>query len=233
MRSLLFAGLAACFIMAGLTTLFVGLPRADPDTSETLTQETVERAQVFPREPVKKDARLVGGEGFGTVEVEDETIARLPAKPVPPKPESSSTPTPVQLNRPLIEHPGELQSRDYHVRLADIVSPGLEATCGAPSKSSPCGREARTALRSFIRGRTVICTVADDRERNVGAAQCTVGGKDVAEWLVKHGWAVASDGSRYEAIMTNARENELGLWRDGANAKRFLQPVREQADANN
>ena len=114
------------------------------------------------------------------------------------------------------------------VRLAGIVSPKLDQTCETSDQSHPCGREARTALRNFIRSRTVICVLPRELRKEAVEALCTVSGRDVAEWLVEQGWAAAEDGSDYADFMKNARHKKLGLWRDGADAKWLLDASRDQ-----
>lgn len=241
MRSILHGGLATLLIAGAVAVLVFDWTEVAPDqptveANKPLTKERLEKAEVFPEEPVKDDARRVGGEGFGTVEVEEETIARLPAKPLPPKlqkPEGPKLPpVPVSLQHPHIERPGYLQTGGVVVRLAGIVSLDLEQTCDTIGRFRPCGRQARTALRNFIRSRTTICIIPREPRKEAVEAQCTVGGKDVAEWLVEQGWAVADEGSDYEEAMKTARDNQRGLWRDGADAKWLLDAARNQTAAD-
>ena len=72
---------------------------------------------------------------------------------------------------------------------------------------------AAAALSSVIRTRAVDCEL----RRQVGdeiLSVCHIGNTDLAAWLLRNGWAEASDGAdqAYVQATEDARRNRLGLW---------------------
>jgi endonuclease YncB( thermonuclease family) len=109
---------------------------------------------------------------------------------------------------------GTLKIDDREIQLAGIAITKPGTLCGEGAKEWPCGRMARAALRSFIRGRAIDCAVPAATEDIPDPAHCAVGGEDIAEWLVAQGWAKRSGGD-YEDAEKAAREKKLGLLSDG------------------
>ena len=74
------------------------------------------------------------------------------------------------------------------------------------------GKRIKSALIQTIGGKHVRVTVEDyDRYgRIVGAVTCD--GKDVGEWLVRNGYAIAVYSNRYEDIELEARTEGRGMW---------------------
>jgi endonuclease YncB( thermonuclease family) len=102
-------------------------------------------------------------------------------------------------------------------RLYGVDAPELHQDCtDAAGRSWPCGSRARSELRRIIGTHPVECrTVATDRfGRNI--AVCHAGGRDLAEEMVRAGFATITErfGSTnpYEAAETEARSDKRGLW---------------------
>lgn len=131
---------------------------------------------------------------------------------------------PPKLFRPVATAAGRLEAEGVVVVIAgiDIIEPNQ--TCGF--SRWPCGASARTALRSFMRGRAVNCEVPpEDLKGNVTSA-CTVAGQDIGAWLVSNGWAkVALDGP-YAEEQQKAVEARRGIFGPGPEA---LPPSQEGA----
>jgi endonuclease YncB( thermonuclease family) len=101
------------------------------------------------------------------------------------------------------------------VRLAGIAAPGLEQVClDAASARWPCGVAARDELTKHVGNQPWACQTqhADHNERLL--AKCTVGGEDVAKWLVHAGWAIAlpQAGREYDSDEAAAKSAKAGLW---------------------
>lgn len=101
------------------------------------------------------------------------------------------------------------------IRLDGIDAPESWQLCYAPA-AYRCGQEAAFALADFIGRRTVTCHQTDtDRYRRV-IARCSVGGQDVALWLVENGhaldWPRYSKGE-YADAQRRASGALLGVWR--------------------
>ncbi|PST27243.1 thermonuclease family protein [Mesorhizobium plurifarium] len=131
-------------------------------------------------------------------------LSRAPEKE---KPASAVFPRPVALAAGLV------RSGDTTLQLKDIEPEKPEKVCQAKGKSWPCGMVARTAFRNFLRGRALVCDGADGSTGTVNA-RCSVGGRDVAEWLVSNGWAKPLPGTALEAKAEAAKTSRLGFFGD-------------------
>ena len=116
-------------------------------------------------------------------------------------------------------------------RLYGIDAPELHQDCtDAAGQTWPCGTRARSELRRIIGTHPVQCrTVSTDRYgRNI--AVCHADGRDIAEEMVRTGFATATarrgSTSPYEAAEAVARSGKRGIW-----AGRFDTP-REWRQAN-
>ena len=74
------------------------------------------------------------------------------------------------------------------------------------------GQRVKSALIREIGGQPVRVTILkmDRYGRSVGPISCA--GKDVGEWLVRNGCAVAMDEGRYKQIERKARKEGRGMW---------------------
>jgi endonuclease YncB( thermonuclease family) len=102
-------------------------------------------------------------------------------------------------------------------RLYGIDAPELHQECtDARGQPWPCGTRARSELRRIIGTDPVQCrTLSTDRYgRNI--AVCHAGGRDLAEEMVRAGFATAIDrrgaANPYEAAQADARAVKRGLW---------------------
>ena len=79
------------------------------------------------------------------------------------------------------------------------------------------GKRVKSALIREIGGKRVHVTVEDhDRfGRAVGIVTCN--GKDVGEWLVREGHAIAAYSDRYKHIEREARQSKRGMWGHAVN----------------
>lgn len=100
------------------------------------------------------------------------------------------------------------------MQLSGILPP-VDGLCplidGTPET---CAARARTQLELFLRYRPIVCHMAAEAMASPIPAQCRVGSTDLAEWLLKSGWAKA-DGSdtRLLALADGAKRARRGLWR--------------------
>ncbi|MVA98507.1 thermonuclease family protein [Nitratireductor sp. CAU 1489] len=119
------------------------------------------------------------------------------------------------LVRPLVTAAGRLEVGGVTVVLAgiDIIEP--ERRCrGRDGGRWPCGMRARTALRGFLRGRTVACDPAGDGGGAVRRASCRLGARDLGAWLVENGWAMAAGNGPYADAQRRAIDNKRGIFAD-------------------
>lgn len=113
----------------------------------------------------------------------------------------------------LVLSAGIVKARNREIRLAGATALDFDQRCGEGAAAWPCGRMARAALRSFIRGRAIDCEIPAGADKLPDPAACSVGGENIAEWLVAQGWAKRS-GDDFEAAEKAARDAKLGLWSD-------------------
>ncbi|AXO14112.1 thermonuclease family protein [Thalassospira indica] len=116
-----------------------------------------------------------------------------------------------------------LQIKDIRYRLYGVDAVEARQTCRKPDGTAwPCGQQAIAALSDFLQGREVDCEVwqgdlRDPYDRLI--AICHTGADDLAEWLVKNGWAVADpDANRlynYTAVERTAKFLGKGIWSGG------------------
>jgi endonuclease YncB( thermonuclease family) len=111
---------------------------------------------------------------------------------------------------------GTLQSGKVVIRLSGIAAREADATCkDANGKSWPCGAAAKAALTRLIHARAVTCALPESGEHNIFDANCSVGGADLATWMVRQGWATpkAPNEAALAKAATAAKSEKLGLWR--------------------
>ncbi|MBC07743.1 thermonuclease family protein [Thalassospira sp.] len=116
-----------------------------------------------------------------------------------------------------------LQINDTRYRLYGVDAVEANQMCRKPDGTPwPCGQQAIVALSSLLRGREVACEawqgdLRDTYDRLI--AICHAGADNLAEWLVKNGWAVADpDANRlynYTAVERTAKFLGKGIWSGG------------------
>ena len=89
--------------------------------------------------------------------------------------------------------------------LGGIEPPPPDAECGPAEERRACRDLAVQVLRDVTAGQQLVC------ERDAGAVVCRAGGMDVAEWMVRMGWATATDERLREAERA-ARTAGEGMW---------------------
>jgi len=214
-----FRTFAICILLCAAAAPFL-LPRRQVQTQ--VSQDALAVPQAAPdtplpaiNEPVRRNIRNVTPPGMlQAPSIETDTIARLPAKPMqkpPPRP-----PEPVLFARPIIVAAGVLASGTTTVRVAGVDPLPIDASCTTASGPPwPCGAFARTAFQRFVRQRTIACDRAGSfNSKQETVTSCTVGGVDIATWLVKHGWAMPADPSAHEDVLAQARADRRGQWGD-------------------
>ena len=79
------------------------------------------------------------------------------------------------------------------------------------------GKRVKSALIREIGGKRVHVTIEDYDKfgRAVGVVNCN--GKDVGEWLVREGHAIAAYGDRYKRVQREARQAKRGMWGHAVN----------------
>lgn len=139
---------------------------------------------------------------------------------MPPPPELPAPVAPVDdgepmqlLQRPVAIAAGKLESQGRIVDLQGIEAVPVDQTCQtADGESWPCGMQARTAFRQWLRSRAIMCRLPQNDSGSAVATQCSVGNEDPALWLVTNGWAKAAVGDAYQETGEKAAAAKLGLY---------------------
>lgn len=129
------------------------------------------------------------------------------------QPDADVTPRLHLFSRPVAVDAGTLKAGRTTLRVAEVEPISPDARCTEGAQTWPCGIRARTAFRSWLRGRSVLCAVPPGREDAVDlTVSCLAGETDVGEWLVANGWAAPSSASRYSALGETARTERRGIY---------------------
>ncbi|HEU4985497.1 MAG TPA: thermonuclease family protein [Rhizobiaceae bacterium] len=121
-----------------------------------------------------------------------------------------------RLFRPIATAAGRVEVQGHEIVIAGIEVVDVARECDGPGGAWPCGMRARTAFRSFLRGRALDCKLPEEEGEDPVAASCTLADQDVGEWLVANGWALAADAGPYVDIARTARDQKRGIFGDGA-----------------
>lgn len=117
-----------------------------------------------------------------------------------------------KLFQPVASAAGLIQANGYSVAVSGIDIVKEDETCSDDGKSWACGVRARTAFRSFLRGRAVACKMPPEADRELIAVECRIGKLDVGQWLVENGWARATAGGPYVEVGDKARTEKKGIF---------------------
>jgi endonuclease YncB( thermonuclease family) len=101
------------------------------------------------------------------------------------------------------------------VKLASIETPAAAHPCTRSNgRRWNCSAAARLALRRLVGRDTVTCTATGEADNGHLIATCTVDGRDVADELVRKGYAFAAPGffATYGASEKEAQANRVGVW---------------------
>lgn len=114
-----------------------------------------------------------------------------------------------------------IEIHGHRIRLNGIDAPESDQLCaGADGKSYRCGQKASLALADYLAARTVDCIDTDERTYKRIVAVCSVAGVDLADWLVRSGWALdwpRYSGGSYADAQADARREKRGIWAGGFN----------------
>lgn len=212
LRAVIPALVGTLSIAAVYSALRPDVPPDSRDPAAASPAVAEQRPQAAARAPEREASRPAGAVRNVTP---DELTAgpvaaadpvRIAARPQPEKP----PPQPQRLFRPEVREAGLIVAKGREIRLAGVSAPRLDATCGETAAAWPCGRMARAALRRFIRGRALDCEVATGTPA-AEPTRCSVGGQDLGQWLVAHGWA-KRQGEAHGELEERARAQRLGVW---------------------
>jgi hypothetical protein len=167
-------------------------------------------------------SREVGKLATGNNDQHPEELERIEALPQPTPPPQ---PKPIEPKK-LLNHErwrlvyntvatsaGVFQIIDNAFVLPGIDVVSADERCILTGGNSwPCGMVARTSLRSFINGKALTCKLPDIMTEKSFVANCTLRGRDLAQWLVVNGWARAKADGPYLADQADAELKRRGIY---------------------
>lgn len=151
--------------------------------------------------------------------VDPGTLERVEPRPplstiAPAAPPKKPPPKPL-LFQPVAEAAGVIVAGGRTITISGVGVVEDGETCAPPQGGQwPCGRAARTAFRSFLRGRAVTCDFPEGEVPDKLSTTCRVGPRDIGAWLVGNGWARA-DGQKYEELAKAAKDAGRGIYGKG------------------
>ena len=103
----------------------------------------------------------------------------------------------------------------YKIRLHGIDAPEIKQKCTIGEKIWNCGIQSKENLIKFISNNIVNCKIIDKDHYNRLISICFVNYKNINQYIVKNGWAIAyryysNDYIKEEEI---AKKNQSGIWK--------------------
>lgn len=225
-------GIAGMAVVAGL--LLAGQARLNGDDGPTPVVDSRDVAAKLPdahNDMAKPPAALTDEDAELIARATEPAPSELAAAPSPPPSKNApvnetaqSAPVPtetppatpegkdsVELLRPAVENAGVLSFGKRRLQIAGIIATPADKSCGSEGKQWPCGMMAKTALRLFLRNRTIDCDLPSGAWEDMASAACRLGQQDIGTWLVENGWAEAQPGSPLAAADEKAKQAKQGI----------------------
>ncbi|WP_292314267.1 thermonuclease family protein [Mesorhizobium sp.] len=195
---------------------------ADTPPEEPTTSAIPAPAAPQPPNPVVH-SRAIDPDVVAPPELSDQELERVePRAPLsdlalagPPKPPKTKMPgdwNGTKLFQPVATAAGLIEAKGYAVAVSGVEAVKADETCSDQGQNWACGARARTAFRSFLRGRAVACAVPPEGGRDTISAECHIGNQDIGQWLVENGWARAAQGGPYVEAENKARSEKKGIF---------------------
>lgn len=184
------------------------LPGATAEMAKPSVSLTDEDAELIARAtgPAPKEPAAAPSENAPA----DATAQSAPAPTETPStaPDGKDS---MELLRPTVESAGILSFGKRRLQIADVIETPADKSCGSDGKQWPCGMMAKTALRLYLRNRTIDCDLPSDAWEDMVRAACRLGQQDIGTWLVENGWVEAQPGSPLAAAGEKAKQAKQGI----------------------
>jgi endonuclease YncB( thermonuclease family) len=123
----------------------------------------------------------------------------------------------VRFQRVRIDPHGVIYADGHSLNLYGAVLIRRNRICTSPEGAKwACGQRAFVALRNLMEGKSIACMFNHVVEPPKAA--CSVGDKDVAQFLLSEGWAELAEGVTediYVEAHTSAQSRKAGIWANG------------------
>ena len=104
---------------------------------------------------------------------------------------------------------------ERRIRLWGIDAPELHQKCFKDKQEVACGKDARLALVEILGSGALNCEIVDIDRYKREVSRCMVGNKDIAEWMVRIGWAFDyTEYSKgfYKELEEKSKAEKQGIW---------------------
>ena len=194
--------------LAGLATLAL---LAGPGAGAFATVEDAPRAKLvaMPEMISAKPADRVPGL--------DETTSAFRRRARPEAEPTAAPQAPAEAGRIEVVDAATLRAGAMVVRIAGIAPPPGEKSCRRlDGLAVSCLDRAESYLELVVRNRAVACDRAGVAADGVETGRCRAGETDIAEQMVRQGWAQAADRDEPRLVMAEAqaKRQKLGIWRE-------------------
>jgi endonuclease YncB( thermonuclease family) len=209
-----------CFLClagaAGLNALWF-MKGTEPLAHDAEIEDAVTQAGIVP-EPyiIHREARNVTP---NTILPGPEVEGPMVFVPLPKRPTQQEASRSIRFAKPVALSVRELYSRQGRIELQHIKGPEKGPRCFVAgfTRELSCFALARSAFRRFLRGRTLVCDMADGvtlNSKTYSPATCYLTGDDIALWALTYGWARPTDDApdAYKEAAKQAEKAKTGLW---------------------
>jgi endonuclease YncB( thermonuclease family) len=220
----LMVGAAAILVAAGGrtgSTPAADMPVAAETSATTRAEDTgsasAQKVRPLPS-PVHAASRTIDPETVAPPDLAAGDLERIEPRPPlsdlalagPPRPKPPGEWRGKPLFQPVATAAGLIEAKGHAIAISGIGAVMPDETCtDAAGTSWACGLAARTAFRAFLRGRAVTCAAPAE---GGAAAACSVGKRDVGQWLAETGWARALETGPYAQAGETARKAGKGIF---------------------
>ena len=183
------------------------LPDANTDGTKPPASLTDEDAALIARatEPAAAEPGAAPSPPLSENATANESV---PAETLPATADGKDS---VELLRPTVENAGLLSFGKRRLQIAGVIATPADKSCGSDGKQWPCGMMAKTALRLYLRNRTIDCDLPSGAWEDMASAACRLGQQDIGTWLVENGWVEAQPGSPLAAAGEKAKQAKQGI----------------------
>jgi endonuclease YncB( thermonuclease family) len=201
--------------LAGIVTLALF---AGPELRLALPEANAPRAPLVSQPEMvsfKPVDRIPGSEKLYSQEITSTAPARLARSSAAEALSAVDTPR----AHPAIDvvDGATLRAGDMVVRLSGIALPLADKTCKRlDGLAVPCLDRASSYLQLLVKGRAVACDRDGVGKDGTDMGRCRIGEADIAEQMIRQGWASAAEASDKRLVVAEAaaRKQKLGIWRD-------------------
>jgi endonuclease YncB( thermonuclease family) len=173
-----------------------------------------------PSGPAVAMPQMISAKAADRVPTLDERASALRRRPRPDAESAAEAAAPpaAEPRAPIeVIDAATLKAGSMVVRIAGIAPPAADRHCRRlDGLAVPCADRAESYLGLLVRGRAVACDRAGFAADGVERGRCRIGEADIAEQMVRQGWAEAADRDepRLAVAEAQARKQKLGIWRD-------------------